>query len=288
MEEITYTLKLSKSWKQLDLNIWACVDRSLHALKQVTTLDKLELGYLPRQISVHLSVFLDKELGNLTVRFLWIYTDVLIWEYCLSLFMSVTRFRTVHLLREVPQVVPYLFVYIQGFVLTVPEDVYEAVPIKVILEKKNLEPVYEEIIRKCWQGALAASLVPPKQFKYEANFLCLLQTVLERDSHLLNSDEQTFLSKLFPFPRRLITFYSSVWYNRVCISFFRREASVTCGLWAMSLITESVRRLFCLMIESTDWGTWMAAGSFQVLSGDAQRLFIHLYQRKGAQLRHSS
>ena len=80
--------------------------------------------------------------------------------------------------------------------MTVPEDVFEAVPIKVILEKKNLEPTHEEIISKCWQGALAASLVPPKQFKYEANFLCLLQLVLECDSHLFNSDEQTFLSKL--------------------------------------------------------------------------------------------
>jgi len=86
--------------------------------------------------------------------------------------------------------------------LTVPEDVFEAVPIKVTLEKKSLEPVYEEIISKCWQGALAASLVPPKQFKYEANFLCLLQTVLERDNHLFNSDELTFLSKLLLLSRR--------------------------------------------------------------------------------------
>ena len=42
----------------------------IETLKQVITLDKLELGYLPRQISVHLSVFLDKELGDLTVRYL--------------------------------------------------------------------------------------------------------------------------------------------------------------------------------------------------------------------------
>lgn len=135
---------------------------------KVISPDKLELGYLPRQVAFHLSVFLDKELGDL-----------------------------------------------KGFILAVPEDVFEVVPIKVTLEKKNLEPGYEEIISKCWQGALSASLFPPKRFKYEANFLCLLETVLERDSHLFSSDEQVFLR------------------------------------------------------------------SFQLLSGDAQRLFIHLYQRKG-------
>lgn len=113
--------------------------------------------------------------------------------------------------------------------MTVPEDVFEAVPIKVILEKKNLEPAFEEIISKCWQGALAASLVPPKQFKYEANFLCLLQTVLERDSHLLNFDEQTFLSKLFPFSRRLISFHLSVLLQYSLYQLFHRDASVTGG-----------------------------------------------------------
>ncbi|KAG0617281.1 hypothetical protein M758_5G178400 [Ceratodon purpureus] len=138
-----------------------------NAIKVITP-DKLELGYLPRQVASHFSVILDKELGDL-----------------------------------------------KGVILAVPEDVFEIVPIKVTLEMKNLESEHEEIISKCWQGALSASLIPPKQFKYEANFLCLLQTVLERDSHLFNSDEQVFLC------------------------------------------------------------------SFQLLSGDAQRLFIHLYQRKG-------
>lgn len=88
--------------------------------------------------------------------------------------------------------------------MTVSEDVFEPVPIKVSLEKKNLESEEEDTIRKCWEKALAASLVPPRQFKYEANFLCLLQSVLERDSHLLNSEERTFLSKPIRSFQRLI------------------------------------------------------------------------------------
>jgi hypothetical protein len=103
--------------------------------------------------------------------------------------------------------------------LAVPEDVFEVVPVKVTLEKKNLEPNYEEIISKCWQGALSASLVPPKRFKYEANFLCLLETVLERDSHLFSSDEQVFLRKSLPLSWRLVIFQSSVCFNGICINF---------------------------------------------------------------------
>lgn len=135
---------------------------------KVLTLDELDLGYLPRQVALHLSVLLDKELG-----------------------------------------------YLKGFVLTPPEDDFDAVPIQISFVKKFFEAIHEELINKCWQGVVAASLVAPRRIKYEANFLRLLQTVLERDSHLFNPEEFAFLS------------------------------------------------------------------SFSAMSGDAQRLFIHLYQRKG-------
>lgn len=63
----------------------------LHVLKQVISLDKVELGYLPRQISAHLSILLDKELGCLVVRYLRTNIEFPTRDYCLSHFLSDIR-----------------------------------------------------------------------------------------------------------------------------------------------------------------------------------------------------
>lgn len=89
-------------------------------------------------------------------------------------------------------------VQIKGSVISVPESMFEAVPVKLDCRRKNFEPMYDNLLAKDWHQAVEASLVPSisqsNLRKYQTNFLCLLQTVLDRDSHLFSDDEQAFLS----------------------------------------------------------------------------------------------
>ncbi len=82
--------------------------------------------------------------------------------------------------------------------ISVPESMFEAVPVKLDCRRKNFEPMYDNLLAKDWHQAVEASLVPSMSqsnlHKYQTNFLCLLQTVLDRDSHLFSDDEQAFLS----------------------------------------------------------------------------------------------
>ena len=56
----------------------------------------------------------------------------------------------------------------------------------------------KETLTKGWHAVREATLVPllrqSSVVKYEANFLCLLQTVLEHDSNLFSDKERAFLS----------------------------------------------------------------------------------------------
>lgn len=56
----------------------------------------------------------------------------------------------------------------------------------------------KETLTKGWHDVREAALVPLLRqssiVKYEANFLCLLQTVLDQDSTLFSDDERAFLS----------------------------------------------------------------------------------------------
>ncbi|KAJ7549063.1 hypothetical protein O6H91_07G038500 [Diphasiastrum complanatum] len=120
-------------------------------------------------------------------------------------------------------------IHMKGVVVTVPDEPFKAIPLKLFCES-SVPEVYAESeegtsLLGIWSNALRAgkSIVPtmdaqtviPDVSRYQQNFITLLRTVLERDSHLFSDDEKVFL------------------------------------------------------------------GSFSSLSGDAQRIFIHLYQRKG-------
>lgn len=56
----------------------------------------------------------------------------------------------------------------------------------------------KETLTKGWHDVREATLVPllrqSSVVKYEANFLCLLQTVLDQDSNLFSDEERAFLS----------------------------------------------------------------------------------------------
>ncbi|KAG6543623.1 hypothetical protein Mapa_014986 [Marchantia paleacea] len=142
------------------------------------------LGHLPKEISAHLAPLLDKA-----------------------------------------------FVHVQGFVVTVPEHIREDVPLKLSFESASgsTDVSLLDGAAESWQSMLVAAENRPSResptlrvSKYQHNFLAVMRTVLERDSHLFKDQEKYFL------------------------------------------------------------------GTFCSLSGDAQRLFIRLYQRKGPWFRLSS
>ncbi|BBM97433.1 fanconi-associated nuclease 1 [Marchantia polymorpha subsp. ruderalis] len=123
------------------------------------------------------------------------------------------------------------FVHVQGFVVTVPEQIHGDVPLKLSFESASASTDLSLLdgAAESWQSMLVAaenvsSGISPtlRVSKYQHNFLAVMRTVLERDSHLFEDQEKHFL------------------------------------------------------------------GTFYALSGDAQRLFIRLYQRKGPWFRLSS
>lgn len=94
----------------------------------------------------------------------------------------------------------------QGSVTAVPAPIFGAVPVKLFCESRislkedflKVEGAEESLQNLMDAAENFSSLQLPfsgSVSKYQQNFLYMLQTVLERDSHLFKDQEKAFLGK---------------------------------------------------------------------------------------------